>query len=84
MHLYGYWDNTQDYRKAFHSVVSEIVREPDEREKPFSVGKRLRVQSPNEGEIMLEEAGEMKIICDAYFIRTLNEAAKRWIRFTKG
>jgi hypothetical protein len=62
---------------VFRSVVAEIVRDSEEVEKLFTLGANLGARQPKGGEITLEEVGKMKIICDAYFIRTLNEMAKR-------
>ena len=77
MRVYGDWDGSQDYGEVFHPVVSEIVGESDECETLFSLGERLRVKSPTQTEITLEEVGKIKIVCDAYFIRKFNAEAKR-------
>ena len=77
MGVYGDWVEPEEYRHAFHRVVSEIVHDPDEPSLLFSIRERLTTQSLKDGEITLEHVGKMKLICDGYFLRKFNDLAKR-------
>lgn len=79
MRIYGDWDGIIPFSKTFDIFLSTISRSKEERNKYLKLGKQFEKTPPDTSGITLSEVGIMKLICDAYFIRTFQHLAKERI-----
>jgi len=79
MRIYGDWDGIMPFSKSFDTFLSTISRNKEERNKYLRLSKQFEKTPPDTSGITLEEVGIMKLICDAYFMRTFQRLAKERI-----
>lgn len=79
MRIYGDWDGATLFSKSFDTFFSTINRNKEERDKYLKLGKQFEKTPPDTTGITLSEVATMKLICDAYFIRTFQRLAKERI-----
>lgn len=70
MAVYGDWDRAGPFAEAFHLAMSALLPEAEERDKYLRLGEQFEVVPIRPEGITLTEVGEMKLLCDAYFLQT--------------
>lgn len=70
---YGYWEKEDQFRQGFDRFLDEILPEFDERDKYFSLGDQLSAGKEAEPKITLSEAAMMKLLCDAFYLKTFRD-----------
>jgi len=77
MKTFGEWDGKKEsYKNVFREFAKNFFTEPSEWEQYFSLGEALDPFNPQVLPITLKEAGYMKTICDAYFLKMFQAIAK--------
>jgi AbiV family abortive infection protein len=77
MKQYGEWDGTAAFEPAFNRLLDGVLptMAADERERYFKMGMQFKLGKPTMP-ISLSEVGAMKILCDAFYVRTFRRLAE--------
>jgi len=76
MRTYGDLDAVKSLAEAFSSSLSKIVTKLEDREKHLKLIRQFEKIPPDTKGITLQEVGEIKLICDAYFILKFDALAR--------
>ena len=74
--LYGDWDGAEAFADVFARVMKKTVPTIGDVEKYRELGEQFACTRPDPKAITLSEVGAMKLLCDAYLIRTFERMAK--------
>jgi AbiV family abortive infection protein len=82
MQYYGDWDGREPFQPS--SDFSQTMQESGMTlDRYVSLGAALEMIPPDTGGITLREVGEMKVVCDAYFSKTLSRVADERSQFDR-
>jgi AbiV family abortive infection protein len=71
------WNDSEEYGGVFKAVATEMIGNAEEVERLLALSERLMRDQPiTEDDIKLEDVAELKLVCDAYFIRRFDRVAK--------
>lgn len=77
MRLYGDWDGLTPAEGAIDAVLADLIRDAELRRKHIRFGEQLEASPSTMTGITLSEVGEIKLFCDAYFLRTFRRIAEK-------
>lgn len=73
---YGDWDGVSPFAQVFHAVMKDWIPDEAGRQRFIDLGEQFEKKPVAISEaITLSEAGGIKILCDAYFLRTFKRLA---------
>jgi AbiV family abortive infection protein len=77
--VYGNWDGQTPFEASFNQLVDEVLPSlsQEDRAKYLMLGEQFNKRpNPELQKITLSEVGAMKVLCDAYFMRTFKSLAR--------
>lgn len=72
MRLFNEWDGQEGYESLFRAFCGGLHLPTEQIEMHLALRDQLERREPNP-KITLKEAGEMKVLCDAYFLKKAKE-----------
>jgi len=75
MKLYQDWDGVGPFGPAFDAVIQTVLPDFEDTTKYLELCRQFELGRPKPTKITLTEVGVMKLLCDAYFLRTFDRLA---------
>lgn len=76
MRVYRDWDGSASFSQVFHAVMKDLIPEQTDRQRFIDLGEQFEKKPVAVSQaITLSETGGIKILCDAYFLRTFRRLA---------